>query len=59
MKSHDKNSKSIMCEFLLCLIVPDADRAVERAGGYKGFANADGQTSDGVGVEGLGQELKM
>lgn len=44
---------------LLCLVVPDADRAVQRAGGYEGLAYADGQPSDGAGVEGLGQELKV
>ena len=44
---------------LLCLVVPDADRVVQRAGGYKRLPNADRHTSDGHGVEGLGQELKM
>lgn len=44
---------------LLCFIVPDADRVVKRAGGYEGLLNADRQTSDGLRVEGLRQELKM
>lgn len=38
---------------LLCFIVPDAHRAVQRARGYNGFSHADGQISDGLVVEGL------
>ena len=32
---------------------------VQGAGGDEGFADADGQASDDVGVERVGQELKV
>lgn len=44
---------------LLCFIVADANAAVQRAGGYDGLSDTDGQTSDGLGVEGLGQKVKI
>lgn len=33
--------------------------AVQRAGGYDGLPDADGQTSDGLRVKGLGQEVQI
>ena len=45
--------------FLLGLKVPYSHRTVQGAGGHKGFTDTDGQASDGLGVEGVGQELKM